>query len=50
MGNMLVNEIVVHVESVELEIEQQLNIGDEEEELFFNLKMLDFENEINDLD
>ena len=47
---MLVNEIVVHVESVELEIEQQLNIGDEEEELFFNLKMLDFENEINDLD
>jgi len=47
---MLVNEIVVHVGSVELEIEQQLNIGDEEEELFFNLKMLDFENEINDLD
>ena len=53
---MLVNEIVVHVESVELEIEQQLNIGDEEEERFFDLKMLDEneiklpENEIKDLD
>ena len=42
--------ITNHVESVELEIEQQLNIGDEEEERFFDLKMLDFENEIKDLD
>ena len=47
-----VNEIepTNHVGSVELEIEQQLNIGDEEEERFFDLKMLDFENEIKDLD
>ena len=45
-----------HVGSVELEIDQQLNIGDEEEERFFDLKMLDEneiklpENEIKDLD
>ena len=34
--------ITNHVESVELEIEQQLNIGDEEEERFFGLRMLDY--------
>ena len=44
-----------HVESAELEIEQQLNIGDEEEDRFFDLKMLDYkqmellENEIKDI-
>ena len=39
-----VNEIepTNHVGSVELEIEQQLNIGDEEEERFFGLRMLDY--------